>query len=98
MKTIMMNLPEGIVLINENTRKVSLGNYEFRRLFELDKDATNQELGERLAKPILTMFNNITERSESLSIAEETKGDKNLESINNASEMFSYRIHKGLED
>jgi hypothetical protein len=33
LRNILVNLPEGIVLINEETNQVSLGNNEFLRLF-----------------------------------------------------------------
>jgi c-di-AMP phosphodiesterase-like protein len=33
LQNILMNLPEGIILINEETNKVSLKNQEFMRIF-----------------------------------------------------------------
>jgi hypothetical protein len=33
LKTILMNLPEGIILINEEKNSVSLNNQEFMRIF-----------------------------------------------------------------
>jgi hypothetical protein len=33
LKSILMNLPDGIVLINEESNNVSLNNAEFNRIF-----------------------------------------------------------------
>ena len=43
LKSILMNLPEGIILINDESRKVSLNNQEFMRIFQLPT-ATDPEL------------------------------------------------------
>lgn len=49
LKNILINLPEGIVLINEETNQVSLGNIEFLRLFSLDKNCSNDIIASKLA-------------------------------------------------
>lgn len=57
MQTILMNLPEGIILVNKQTQEVALGNMEFRRLFGVERQATHKEIAERLKDPILSVFN-----------------------------------------
>jgi hypothetical protein len=44
LKNIFINLPEGIVLINEENSQVSLGNFEFLRLFSLSRNTSNAEI------------------------------------------------------
>ncbi len=41
LKKILINMPEGIVLINEENDQVSLGNIEFFRLFSLQQNCSN---------------------------------------------------------
>ena len=54
LKNIFINLPEGIVLINEeNNSQVSLGNYEFLRLFSLNRNTSNAEIAIKLAENVL---------------------------------------------
>ena len=54
LKNIFINLPEGIVLINEeNNRQESLGNYEFLRLFSLNRNTSNAEIAIKLAENVL---------------------------------------------
>lgn len=62
----MMNLPEGVILVNKETKEVALGNYEFRRLFSLERLATHKEIDQRLAVPILSVFNNLSSDSNGL--------------------------------
>jgi hypothetical protein len=50
---IFINLPEGIVLINEENNQVSLGNYEFLRLFALNRNTSNAEIAIKLAENVL---------------------------------------------
>ena len=42
------NLPEGIVLINEEEQKIALANIEFKRLFSIYNDESLQECGQHL--------------------------------------------------
>jgi hypothetical protein len=35
LKSILMNLPEGIILIDEESSKISLNNQEFMRIFQV---------------------------------------------------------------
>jgi hypothetical protein len=35
LKSILMNLPEGIILIDEENSKISLNNQEFMRIFQV---------------------------------------------------------------
>jgi hypothetical protein len=37
LKSILLNLPEGIILINNESEEVALTNFEFGRLFHLPK-------------------------------------------------------------
>jgi hypothetical protein len=53
LKNIFINLPEGIVLINEENSQVSLGNYEFLRLFSLNRNTSNAEIAIKLAENVL---------------------------------------------
>lgn len=48
-----MNLPEGIILIKEETGQVILGNEEFKKLFQLPKDADLNQINNRVNNPIL---------------------------------------------
>lgn len=57
-QAILMNLPEGVVLINKDNKNVTLGNLEFRRLFSVPKLATNEGIAVKLNDPILYKFNN----------------------------------------
>lgn len=36
LKSILMEMPEGVVLIDEQTEQVSLGNNEFKKIFRLE--------------------------------------------------------------
>jgi len=53
LKNIFINLPEGVVLINEENSEVSLGNYEFLRLFSLNRNSSNAEIAIKLAENVL---------------------------------------------
>ena len=53
LRNILVNLPEGIVLINEETNQVSLGNNEFLRLFKLSRRSSNEEIAIKLADNVL---------------------------------------------
>jgi len=53
LRNILVNLPEGIVLINEETNQVSLGNNEFLRLFKLGRNSSNEEIAIKLADNVL---------------------------------------------
>lgn len=41
---ILMTLPEGIILINEETGQVTLGNKELIRLFKIHQTASPEEI------------------------------------------------------
>ena len=53
LRNILVNLPEGIVLINEETNQVSLGNNEFLRLFSLGRNSSNEEIAMKLLDNVL---------------------------------------------
>jgi c-di-AMP phosphodiesterase-like protein len=55
---ILMNLPEGIVLVNEQSNEVALGNNEFRRLFSIPKALSNEAIGGKLQEQVLISYNN----------------------------------------
>jgi sensor histidine kinase regulating citrate/malate metabolism len=44
LKTILMKLPEGIILINEQTNKITLNNQEFMRIFQISQAADSSML------------------------------------------------------
>ena len=44
LKSILMNLPEGILLINEESNMVSLNNQEFMRIFQISQAADDPEV------------------------------------------------------
>lgn len=54
LNNILMNLPEGIVLINEATGEVVLGNEEFKKLFCLPKEAETEDINKKVNSAILT--------------------------------------------
>ena len=58
LKNIFINLPEGIVLINEENSQVSLGNFEFLRLFSLSRNTSNAEIAIKLAENVLVPHGN----------------------------------------
>ena len=37
LKDLFDKLPEGIVLFNDNTKKIALANNEFKKLFNIDE-------------------------------------------------------------
>ena len=57
LKSILMNLPEGIVLINDETDEVTLQNQEFNRIFAIPEDANSDELGQIIRKPTVKVYN-----------------------------------------
>lgn len=59
LKSILMNLPEGVILINNSTKEVALGNYEFRRLFQLPKYAQIDKINERIKDNVLSTYNRV---------------------------------------
>lgn len=42
LKTILMNLPDGIILIDEETKRISLSNEEFKRIFTISDNDLNE--------------------------------------------------------
>lgn len=55
-KNILMTLPEGIILINNETKQVTLGNYEFRRLFSVPKFASIDQIDSRINEKLLQTY------------------------------------------
>lgn len=48
LNNILNNFPEGILLINEQTGHVVLGNEEFKRLMFIPKQASTEEISKRV--------------------------------------------------
>jgi hypothetical protein len=55
-KNILMTLPEGIILINNETKQVTLGNFEFRRLFSVPKFASIDQIDSRIHERLLQTY------------------------------------------
>lgn len=59
LKHMLMTMPEGIVLINKETQDVTLGNFEFRRLFKIPKTSNNETIGAIIKQTVLQLYNNM---------------------------------------
>ena len=56
LKSILMNLPEGIVLINDDSNEVALYNQEFNRIFTVEQYTSPDGLRELIQQPIVKIY------------------------------------------
>ena len=56
LKSILMNLPEGIVLINDETSEVALQNQEFNRIFAVPDTASSQNVTDLVKEPLVKIY------------------------------------------
>jgi len=93
-KNILMTLPEGIILINNETNEVTLGNNEFKRLFLVPQQASIDAIGERLKQNVLLTYNKVSNLGQSDYIGSQFENGPSLtvlEAINDT-EGYSYQI------
>ena len=57
LKSILMNLTEGIILIEDDNEKVALINQEFNRIFTIPDDSSFENIAEIIRKPVVKVYN-----------------------------------------
>lgn len=56
LKSILMNLPEGILLINDESSKVSLNNSEFMRIFQMSSAADPDAISDMVKQQTVSLY------------------------------------------
>jgi sensor histidine kinase regulating citrate/malate metabolism len=55
LQSLLMSLPEGIVLLDTNSKTVSLANNQFKKLFSLPEECSTEMINDKLEDEVLRL-------------------------------------------